>query len=278
MTERAYRSSTAVVDLCARVSPLMVDDIIEYAKVYVQQAEQQQLDVLLDYLPASESADGEPGLALQFLQQPQWKPVRWSLTEPDWLRRLQRASRHQETLLKVAGKNLAQMRIVDATGGRGYDALLLAKAGAKITVCERDPLIFALLQDAQQRAAHHPLLAPYLHRMQWLCVDSVDYLQQLMANHEHPDMVYCDPMFPARSKSALNQKNLLALQQWLGHGVGDQLNRLLKQSLCSARQRVILKYAAQQPLPTTVKADFSHAGKGHHWYVFLTANQTSESR
>lgn len=235
-------------------------------------------DILLDYLPRTEAAEDGRGLSLYFLNQPHWKPVRWSFTEADWLRRWSQASRQQESLLKVAGKNLAQTHIVDATGGRGYDALLLAKAGALVTVCERDPLIYALLQDAQQRAATHPLLAPVLRRVQWLCVDSVEYLQQLVRNNQMPDMVYCDPMFPARSKSALNQKHLLALQQWLGHGDSEQLNRLLMQALASARQRVILKYVAQPPLPISREASFSLAGKGHHWYVFLTANQNNLSR
>jgi 16S rRNA (guanine1516-N2)-methyltransferase len=264
VTHRAYQHSSAVVALCAQVSPLMVDDVLA----------EPSADVLLDFV--ADDGKNEPGLTLQFLQQPHWKPLRWSFTEATWLRRLQQASRHQESLLKVAGKNIAQLNIVDATGGRGYDALLLAKAGAHVSVCERDPLIFALLQDAQQRARQHPLLAPYLERMQWQQLDSVDYLQMLSARHEHPDLVYCDPMFPQRSKSALNQKNLLALQHWLGHGEEDQLNRLLQQALDSAQQRVILKYASHQPLPTTIKPTFSQAGRGHHWYVFLTSNSVNK--
>ena len=273
VTDRAYHACAAVVDLCDQLAVLRIHDLLSAEPSAVA-----SIDILLDYLPPTEIADDEAGLALYFLKQPQWKPVRWSFTDADWLRRWSQASRQRESLLRVAGKNLAQSRIVDATGGRGYDALLLAKAGASVTVCERDPLIYALLLDAQQRAAQHPLLEPVLQRMQWLCVDAVDYLQQLASNNQSPDIVYCDPMFPARSKSALNQKNLLALQQWLGHGDALQLNRLMQQALASARQRVILKYAALQPLPTHQTASFSHAGKGHHWYVFLTANQINLPR
>lgn len=272
VTQRAYRDHAAVIDLCDTFSVLRID-----SRFSAEQNALASIDVLLDYLPPTEVAEDEAGLVLYFLKQPQWKPVRWSFTQTDWLRRWSQASRQQEALLKVAGKNLAQTHIVDATGGRGYDALLLAKAGASVTVCERDPLVYALLVDAQQRAAQHPLLAPVLQRMQWLCVDAVQYLQQLANTNQAPDMVYCDPMFPARSKRALNQKNLLALQQWLGHGDLEQLNRLMQQALVSARQRVILKYAAQQPLPAGLKASFGHAGKGHHWYVFLTANKTISS-
>ena len=44
-------------------------------------------------------------------------------------------------------------RAVDATAGLGEDSLLLAAAGFEVTLCEADPVIAVLLEDALTRAA-----------------------------------------------------------------------------------------------------------------------------
>lgn len=254
LTERACQYSAAIAWL-AEQSLEPVQLLLVNTPVSAEQA-----DWLVDY-------DAE-GVLVHCLAQPNWKPLRWRFTEAVLLRRLQQASRHQEVLLKMMGKNLAKTELVDATGGRGWDALLLAKAGASVTVCERDPLIFALLQEAKHQASSHPLLAKCLERTQWVFTDANVYLPRVQV-----DIVYCDPMFPPRTHRALNQKNLLALQQLVGHGDLVQLSHLIHTAQQCAKSRVVLKYAAHAKLPADLCADFSSEGRGHHWYVFLQNNK-----
>lgn len=100
------------------------------------------------------------------------------------------------------------LTVVDATAGLGRDALVLASLGAKVTLVERQPAVAALLADGLRRAALDPELAHWLpERMQLVFAPSQQALTQLPS----PDVVYLDPMFPAREKSALVRMELMDL-------------------------------------------------------------------
>ena len=122
---------------------------------------------------------------------------------PDLMRmlpRLKLGKLQGELLVKAArikgveGEPIA----IDATAGLGEDALLLAASGYRVILFERDPVIAALLADALERAAEQPQLAPHVARMELRQKDSIPYLRALEPGSI--DLVYLDPMFPARSK------------------------------------------------------------------------------
>jgi 16S rRNA (guanine1516-N2)-methyltransferase len=132
------------------------------------------------------------------------------------------------------------MRIVDATAGWGRDAALLASFGAHVIMIERHPIMAALLADALTRLPENTL------RMLLKCQDAFDYLQTLQAD-EYPDVIYLDPMHPARQKSALVKKEMQALQQLIGPQ--DDVLALLNQACQIARKRVVVKWPQKiQPL------------------------------
>ena len=97
---------------------------------------------------------------------------------------------------------------VDCTAGLGEDSLLLAAAGFRVTMFERDPTIAALLADGLARAAADPALADVVARMRLVEGDSVAGLASLGFT---PDVVYLDPMFPGRTKSAAVKKKFQLL-------------------------------------------------------------------
>ena len=68
---------------------------------------------------------------------------------------------------------------IDATAGLGEDALLLAAAGFRVVLFERNPIIAALLRDALERAASVPELSPIVARMQLVEADSIPALQRI---------------------------------------------------------------------------------------------------
>lgn len=123
-----------------------------------------------------------------------------------------------EPLAKVLGKRTAQtsLHVLDATAGLGRDGLLLALLDCKVTLCEANAIIYVLVADALERAKHHPHLQSIIeHNIQLLYCDSGALLLEMRAQPEKydiPDIIYLDPMFPPRKKSALVKKEMRWLQ------------------------------------------------------------------
>ena len=143
---------------------------------------------------------------------------------------------------------------VDATAGLGEDALLLAAAGFRVTLFEHDPVIAALLRDSLERAANDPALAEIVGRMELCEGDSIEALPRLS-----PDVVFLDPMFPARQKSALIKKKFQLLQQ-LERPCSDE-DALLAAALQASPRKIVIKRPLKGPFLAGRKPDYSLAGK-----------------
>ena len=117
-----------------------------------------------------------------------------------------------ELLLQAARIRKADgiLRAVDATAGFGEDSFLLAAAGFEVQMFEYNPVIAALLRDALHRAGQIPELAKVTRRMTLTECDSVRGLQALK---DAVYVIYLDPMFPGRTKSALVGKKFQLLQK-----------------------------------------------------------------
>ena len=130
------------------------------------------------------------------------------------LPRLKQGCLQQELLVKAArAKGIECPWAIDATAGFGEDSLLLAAAGFTVDLYEQDCVIAALLKDALDRAADDPALAAAVSRMRLHAgEDSIAGLRhtaELIGQGEltAPDVVYLDPMFPERTKSAAAPKH-----------------------------------------------------------------------
>ena len=134
-----------------------------------------------------------------------------------------RAGRRNEPLARAIGLKAGDCpHVIDATAGLGSDAFILAQLGCRVTLCESHPLLAALLEDGLKRAAQHGALAPTIARMQLIPGDARDTLRTHQA-----DVVYLDPMYPHRQKSAAVKKPMQLLQRLLGaHGQGEDLLEL----------------------------------------------------
>ncbi len=137
-------------------------------------------------------------------------------------------------------------RLLDVTAGLGRDGFVLATLGCHVTLVERSPVIAALLQDGLNRARQAPETAQIAGRMLLHHADGLAYLKRLEADRR-PDVVYLDPMYPHRGKSALVKKEMRIFRQL----VGDDLDApaLLQAALSQARFRVVVKRPARaEPL------------------------------
>ena len=171
--------------------------------------------------------------------------------------RLRPANLSRELLVRAARvKGVAAQVAIDATAGLGEDALLLAAAGFEVTLCERDPVIAALLADALARAAADERLAAVVARMHLVAGDSIGLLQGLEAR---PDVVYLDPMFPERRKRAATNKKLQLFQQ-LERPCEDE-EELMHAALAARPRKVVVKRPLKGPHLAGVKPSSSLAGK-----------------
>ena len=100
----------------------------------------------------------------------------------------------------------------DATAGLGEDSFLLAAAGCMVTQIEYDDTIFALLQDAHNRALNHEKLRDVAQRIRLIHGDNIVWMKEMALQREKVDVIYLDPMFPVKTKNALTNKKLQLFQ------------------------------------------------------------------
>ena len=117
--------------------------------------------------------------------------------------------RGQELVVKACrGRQKELGQVWDLTAGLGRDAAILAAAGAQVHMFERCVVLGALLDDALARAEGTVLG----DRLQLTVADS---LTTDLGHLEAPAVVYCDPMFPPRTKSALVKRDMQVMHRLL---------------------------------------------------------------
>lgn len=142
-----------------------------------------------------------------------------------------------QTIAKAIGlKSGLNPSVLDCTAGMGRDAFVLASLGCAVTMLERAPITHALLEDALRRAAEDAQTYAITQNMQLSSLSALTYLQQGMNNC---DVIYMDPMYPHREKSALVKKEMRIFREL----VGDDLDadKLLEAALDAKPARVVVK-------------------------------------
>jgi len=151
--------------------------------------------------------------------------------------RLKQGHGKNQPLAKAIGLNKnSSPTVVDATAGLGRDSFVLASLGCKVIMLERSPVVAALLDDGLQRGKTDEHINCYMQNIQLHNVDAVDFLNRC---EQSIDVVYLDPMFPERKKSAKVKKQMQILQRLLGHQQDDP--NLLDAALACAIKRVVVK-------------------------------------
>ncbi|MDQ5908659.1 MAG: rRNA (guanine1516-N2)-methyltransferase [Pseudomonadota bacterium] len=153
--------------------------------------------------------------------------------------------RRQPLARAVGLKSNAMPTVIDATAGLGQDAFVLASLGCQVRLIERSPIMAALLRDGLQRAMHDPEIGHWVRER--LSVDHADGCEYLLTLREEqrPDVVYLDPMYPHRRKTALASKEMRLLRQLVGDD--DDAPKLLDAALTCARRRVVVKQPRLAP-------------------------------
>ncbi|MEO6698634.1 MAG: class I SAM-dependent methyltransferase [Paraperlucidibaca sp.] len=182
------------------------------------------------------------GLALQTLEKPLPGPVRVDFADAALQRRISHGHGAGEAVARACGlRKGATPRVLDATAGLGRDSWILASLGAQVEMVERVPLVHALLADGLRRARLDLQLAATAEHMQLLADDAQAVLQAklLLPVEARPEVVYLDPMFPHRDKSAKVKKDMWAFRHVVGSDT--DADALLDLARAVASKRVVVK-------------------------------------
>ncbi|PYC13537.1 class I SAM-dependent methyltransferase [Pseudomonas mosselii] len=208
---------------------------------------------------------GGEGLQIQQLGPQAPGPVRVDFVEGQAAHRRLYGGGNGQMIAKAVG--IAQgvrPRVLDATAGLGKDAFVLASLGCQMTLIERQPLIAALLEDGLARARGDEEIGPIVARMRLLTGNAIERMRGWEG--EAPQVIYLDPMFPHRDKSALVKKEMRVFRPL----VGDDLDApaLLEAALALATHRVVVKRPRKAPVIEGAKPSHSLEGKSSRYDIY----------
>lgn len=182
-------------------------------------------------------------------------------------RRTQNSSTKQAIARAAGVKPGYRPTVFDGTAGLGGDAFVLACLGCRVTMCERSPLISALLADGLDRARQDRATAEIVRQMQ-LCVG--DAYGHLSRNADGYATIYLDPMYPHRRSSALNSQAMRSLRTLVGDD--EDCGAVLETALKKARNRVVVKRPRLAPRLTETVPSHVIAMKNSRFDIYLTFN------
>jgi 16S rRNA (guanine1516-N2)-methyltransferase len=154
--------------------------------------------------------------------------------------------------------------LLDATAGLGRDAFVLAELGCKVTLIERQPVIAALLEDGLRRAKDDPEVAAIVSQMHLLCGNAIELMNNWSG--EAPQVIYLDPMFPHRDKSALVKKEMRLFRPLVGDD--DDAPALLQAALALATHRVVVKRSRKAPAIAGEQPGYVLEGKSSRFDIY----------
>lgn len=172
---------------------------------------------------------------------------------------------------KISGRQLP-LTIIDATAGLGEDSFLLAAAGFNVILFERDEVIASLLADGLKRALNDELTFDAASRMTLRCEDSIKALPTL---NGVADIVFLDPMFPERTKSAEVKKKFQLIHR-LEKPCEDE-KELLDAAYSANPERIIIKRPLKGPYLCDKKPSYSLSGKAIRYDCIALGRKKDEN-
>lgn len=220
-----------------------------------------EIDPLVLYLD-------DNGLSLQATGRKAPGPVRAEFVSGKAGYRLAHGGGTGQLIAKAIGlkRTNQTLHILDATAGLGQDAFVLAGLGHRVTLLERSPVIHALLEDGLARAAADDTTAAVVSRMTLIHADSIGWLSEKAGQDPVADVVYLDPMFPHRDKSALVKKEMQLFRPVVGDD--PDASALLEAALACARYRVVVKRSRRAPAIEGVAPGLTLEGKSSRYDVY----------
>lgn len=158
--------------------------------------------------------------------------------------------------------------VVDATAGLGRDAFVLAAIGCRVRMLERHPVVAALLDDGLQRGYQDAEIGGWLRER--LTLIHAPSAQALGDISPAPDVVYLDPMYPHRQKSAMVKKEMRVFQSLVG--ADEDADALLEPARRLAKKRIVVKRPDYAPPLAGVATQSAVVTKSHRFDIYPPLN------
>lgn len=218
---------------------------------------------LADHQAAFEYVDGK--LLLHLLLDNSVTQLSFDLVEGEVGFRASRVSKSNEVVAKALGfKPHYRPRVLDATAGMGRDAFIMAMLGCQVTMHERHFAIYHLLNDALTRLSKNTSFTEVRSRLKLTQLDSIES----QANADSFDVIYLDPMFPERKKSALVKKEMRLFKLLAGDDL--DADNLFLNSIGSGVKRVVVKRPKGAPILANKKPSHEIVAKKFRYDVYLS--------
>lgn len=213
----------------------------------------------------------ENGVALQQTGRKAPGPIHAEFTEGAVDHRRKFGGGKGQMIAKAVGiKAGCYPNVLDATAGLGKDSFVLASLGCTVTMLERSPIVQVLLSDGIARALAFAReqdveLLSVVQRMQLVMQDSRSYLDSLDVA-AFPDVIYLDPMFPDRNKSADVKKEMAAFHEVVGKD--EDADSLLPLALARVNYRVVVKRPRKAPFLNNQVPSYQLEGKSSRYDIY----------
>jgi len=171
--------------------------------------------------------------------------------------------RGQDIAKAIGLKHGFTPHVLDATAGLGRDAFVLASLGCELTLMERMPIVAALLDDGIERARLNIDVSSIIDNMKLIHASSIEKMNLATP----PDVIYLDPMYPHREKSAQVKKEMRVFQSLVGEDL--DADALLAPALALAKYRVVVKRPNYAPPLANKKPSMSIQMKKNRFDVYV---------
>ena len=192
------------------------------------------------------------------------RPILADFCSDKLLYRLKFGGGKSELIAKATSINKIQNpTIIDATTGLGKDSFIIASLGANVTMVERSNIVHALLENALILSKRYENISKITNKMKLINQDSYQYISNLKIC---PDVIYLDPMFPTRKKSASVKKAMLIFKDIVGDD--QDSDKLLDVAIKMAKKRVVVKRPIDAKHLNDLRPDIIYKGKSNRFDVY----------
>lgn len=192
-------------------------------------------------------------------------PVRCGFYDPAMAYR--RRGGQNELLGRAVGVNRRpDCRVIDATAGFAVDGFVLADLGARVVLCERHPLLAALIGMSVRRLrdAESDWRQAVVSRLSVRAGDARSLPATELCSD---DVLYLDPMFPGGRRAAAG-KGMTLLQRLLSGGPEDAAESLMRWALGQRVWRVVVKRPVKAPALAGARPSHTLAGRSVRFDVY----------
>lgn len=161
---------------------------------------------------------------------------------------------------------IRKLKILDATAGLCRDSFHMAALGCEVIALEENRQIFEVV-------SHHVNLLPDKYDLTLVHAEAKRHLTSLREG-QFPDVIYLDPMFPEKNKSAKSGKEAELLKLLAPISSAFDEEALLNLAVKAALKRVVVKRPLSAP-PIKAKPSIVFTGKTVRYDVYVSDRTVS---